>query len=151
MKKRTRRPSVAQVRDIASRHRPRGWSVIERGEPRKDYWDEWHGPSDLGEVLALADFDSRTIFVPPLIDRDSLYLFLHECGHVHFDHHSLPDAPMWVIEYEAERYAISAMRAEGVAVPRDAVKAAKRYVKRCIQCSTNDEDPPSYIVRWAFS
>lgn len=146
-----RRPTIARIREIADTHRPRGWEIEERGPVKGDYFKPYHGPNEFGETLAFADFEAKKIVCPPLVCRSSLFIYLHECGHVHMQHgRNANDVPAWEEEYEAERYAIDAMRSEGVAVPLEAIRAAKRYVRQCIESKYNDETVPRRIFRWAY-
>jgi hypothetical protein len=69
---------------------------------------------------------TRTILVPRPTTRRRLYVFAHECGHIALDHRGR--RPRHRQEYEAERYALEAMRRHGVAVPEAEILAGKRYV-----------------------
>lgn len=147
-----REPSISHIRAIADKHLPKGWEVVEKGEPRKDFFKAHNGAGLFGEVLGCADPFKKQIVCAPIICRSSLYLFLHEAGHVHFRHTEFADAetfPLWLIEYEAEMYAITAMRAEGLAIPRGAVAAAKKYVARCIESNADINATVSdRVLRW---
>src|SRR5690349_9659387 len=64
------------------------------------------------------------ISAPRPVTRKALYVYLHECGHVHLDHFTRFDF-VYIQEYEAERYAHQAMRAAGIPVPREMTRRAK--------------------------
>lgn len=124
---------------------------MERGAAGGDFFSKHTGAGEFGETLAFADWEERKIVCRPIVCRGSLYLYLHEAGHVNLQHGKYEDGevPLWLIEYEAEQYAITSMRAAGVAVPREAIVAAKSYVRRCIESPCNDETPPRKVVRWS--
>ena len=132
----------ARIRDIVRQHKPKGWLVIER--PVR------HG----NDGLALAT--SRTIYVPYLRDLHALYVFLHECGHVHMKHvraddDKTKDMPLWQQEWEAEQYAIRAMRAAGFRVPNYMMKSARAYVGEHLTLEDYDEDAYPAAVKFAFT
>lgn len=113
-----------RVRAAARRRRPRGWAVVER-TPRND-------------VLGMVNLHSRAIYVPPLVDADALFVLLHEVGHIE-NHHLAEDTrdpdvpPSWQLEYEAETWAIAAMRAEGFTVGHRMMDAARLNVRHRLQ------------------
>jgi hypothetical protein len=113
-----------RIRDIARRRKPRGWRIVER-QPR-------HG------ALGMATRANRIIYVPPLKSLASLFIYLHEVAHVVNRHlHGIPvheEFPHdWEYEFEAERWAIDALRAEGFSVPRAFQKAARENVRHRIE------------------
>lgn len=132
----SREPSVATIREIAKRHRPRGWKVRER-KPR-------------GDVLGYALFQEKVIECPPLVDREALAVYLHEVGHVQ-SRHMLDDSdvPVWQWEYEAETYAVGAMRAEGIAFPRHLLKDAKLGVRIALEAD-KDAHPSDEVLKFAY-
>jgi hypothetical protein len=71
--------------------------------------------------------DVRIIEAPRPGTRRALYVFLHECAH-HLLGHLTDRRPTHVHELEAERWAHTAMRAEGLAVPKKETQLAKIYV-----------------------
>ena len=118
-------PQVEQrIRDVARRRTPRGWSVIER-KPRND-------------TIGMVKLRSRVIYVPPLVDEDALFVLLHEIAHIE-NRHLVDNArdydapPCWQMEFEAETWAIAAMRAEGFIVRHDMVAAARLNVRHRLQ------------------
>lgn len=113
-----------KIRDVVRRRRPRGWRVIER-LPRNG-------------AIGMVTQTRHCIYVPPLVDKNALFVFLHEVGHIVNQHlhagPSLPgDAPGWQIEYEAEHWAIAAMRAEGFTVSREMLAAARQNVRHRVE------------------
>jgi hypothetical protein len=104
-----------RIREVVKNRTPKGFTVIER-VPRHNA----DGMTTSGGV----------IYVPPLISLDALFVFLHEVGHavnghVHADR---CNEPVWQHEYEAEAWAIAAMRAEGFRVGRALLAAARANV-----------------------
>jgi len=95
---------------------------------------------------------TREIYSPRILCRESLFIYLHECAHLHLGH-CRPDSkmPIWKQEYEAELWAISTMRMEGLAVPRRIMKWARQYVKDCIKEDIKKRGlpmPPAKVLRW---
>lgn len=91
------------------------------------------------------------MYVPRPTTREALYVYLHECAHHHLGH-TKPDyrAPLWKQEYEAEQWATSAMRREGLSVPRSMIREAKLYVGECAEIDKKKgrEGPPARIRKW---
>lgn len=78
-------------------------------------------------------YDPPRIVTPRPVTRKAIYIFLHECGHAHLHRTGArPKRPRYVEEFEAEQFAHAAMRAEGIAIPREMTERAKRYVSRKI-------------------
>ena len=136
----------ARIRDAARRHKPRGWKIRER-LPR-------HG------CTGMAFLTPRIIYCPPLNNPDALYVYFHEVGHV-VGKHLYPgrirpdDRDMgWIDEYEAETYAIGAMRAEGFRVDRSTLADAREYVADAFKERHDfaDLDHPHFqkALRFAF-
>lgn len=92
---------------------------------------------------------SREIYVPRPVTRDALFVYLHECGHLFLGHCSPGySEPLWKQEYEAEQWATSIMRLEGVSVSRKMLNMAKSYVRECIRQDRKEGRPlPPYRVR----
>lgn len=68
----------------------------------------------------------------PATTRKRLYVVAHECGHVALHKPPRRSKPVYKIEFEAEQYAIEALRRHGVAVPKCMVEAGRGYVARKI-------------------
>ena len=95
--------------------------------------------------------DCRIITAPwPATTRRELYIVAHEIGHVALGHRAR-QLPVYVQEFEAERFAIALMRRAGLAVPRDMTARGKRYValkiERAFRRGARWIDPD--IARWA--
>lgn len=92
-----------------------------------------------GERLAI-------IHVPQPTTRRRLYVFAHECGHVALDHDG--SKPVHRKEYEAEKWAIAALRAHGVPVPLKQIRYGKKYVaskiEKAVRRRTRQFDRESY-------
>ena len=69
---------------------------------------------------------SRRICAPRPLTRRALHVYLHEVAHVVLEH--FHDRPVHQREYEAEDWAFSVMKAEGIAVPFASLERAKAYV-----------------------
>jgi hypothetical protein len=91
------------------------------------------------------------MYVPKPVSREALYVYLHECAHHHLGH-TKPDyrEPLWKQEYEAEQWATTTMRREGLSVPRAMIASAKQYVGECadIDKKKGREGPPSRVRKW---
>lgn len=118
-------PSRARLLACAKKHQPRGWKLSPTGiHP------------DLGDgvkAIAYADFTNAIIVHPEIVDRDALYIFLHECGHVHHKHGKDCDHTLLEQEWEAEQYAMRAMRADGIPIRRSLIRGVKRYLRNIIE------------------
>lgn len=99
-----RKLTQERINEIVKRYRPRGWRVAQSRH-------RWTWSS------AKAEPNKRVLYVPTLDDDDSLFIYLHECGHVvlkHFDN----DLPAHREEFEAERFAVHVFRTEGLPVTK---------------------------------
>lgn len=96
----------------------------------------------------------RSITLSAELDRESpdwLFVFLHECGHVH-NRHCIKDGklvPRWREEYEADQYAKKAMKRYGIAVPRDRIVTQKKNVRDLIE-ATPEDDHDEDVLRYAY-
>ena len=104
---------------IVRKHKPRGWTVIfsRRG---------------LNNEYGTANFETKTIKCAKIRDVFTLLVFLHECGHVHLRHAMQHDKPEHLQEYEAERYALHSVLAEGFGVSGVHRFAARDQVQEAI-------------------
>lgn len=101
--------------------------------------------------MGIACFKSKSI---KCIEIDSYYnlaVFLHECGHVNLGHKQDADSLDYLaqIEYEAEMYAVTAMRAMGLRVPARYLQDAKKYVRACVE-RTPDAPHSDEVLRFAY-
>lgn len=71
------------------------------------------------------------MIAPLPVTRKALYIYLHECAHIHLGHTGAK--PSHVQEMEAEKQAHKWMREAGIPVPRAMTRRAKAYVGRKIQ------------------
>jgi hypothetical protein len=110
------------MRSIMRKHKPKGWAVREHaaGADGKFLLD---GARLKGETW----FEERVIHTVRVLDRYALAVFLHECGHAHMQHVKESDSSAQD-EFEAEMYAVKAMRAAGLAVPKTYLEDAREYV-----------------------
>lgn len=125
-----------RARQIMHSYKPRGWKIKMGGAHQRG-------------ASGLCDYDSRTIFVPLVCDDYSLFVYLHEVGHVRL--HTRSKKPGHVTEYEAEAYARRMLRACGFRVTRTMLVAGKRYVANVIKMDQINGLPIDPVVRrWAL-
>jgi len=94
---------------------------------------------------------TRELYVPSPVCRESLFIYLHECGHMHLGHcKPTYKEPLWKQEWEAEQWAIAAMRRERLPVPRSMITRAKLYIKECIEVDHKKGRslPSARIMKW---
>ena len=75
---------------------------------------------------ALHKADVAAIEAPLPKTRKALYVFLHECGHLHL--HRRTSKSRHRREYEAEVYAHCRMQEAGIEVPESMTENARRYI-----------------------
>ncbi len=93
---------------------------------------------------------NREIICEPITDRERLFVFLHECGHVHNRHlRKNIDIPAWQEEYEADQYAMIAMRAEGVQIPMVILDHHKNLVRLALNIDQDGTDNVK-VLRYAY-
>jgi hypothetical protein len=126
------------------RHKPKGWTVREYA-PGAD--GRFRDVEDGGRAMGLADLDDHIIHCVRVTDRYSLAVYLHECGHAHMKHQTSDSSAQ--DEYEAEIYAITALRAGGVSVPRGYLTSAKEYVGSHAKAES-DLQHSEPLLRFAF-
>jgi hypothetical protein len=125
-----------RINEIVKRYRPRGWKIVES----KQRW-EWSS--------AAVWSGNRTIYAPSLIDDDSLFLYLHEVGHVRLGHFDI-DIPKHREEFAAECFAFHAFRAEGIPITKLIAEDAKTRIRIWIGRDTKKGIPiQHHIARWA--
>lgn len=128
-----------RIRAVVAKRLPRGYKLKERL------------PTD--DLEGYASSEPKRIVCPPLIDRFALGVFLHEVGHVVLGHLRSDDLPGWREEYEAEQWAMKAMRAEGFRVSDEFAGRARHNVRCCIEKAL-DKEPDCVIdeevLRFAF-
>lgn len=128
--------TLERINEIVKRHRPRGWRVAQS----KRRWD-WSSAS--------ANWEKRTLYVPTLKDDDSLFLYLHEVGHIVRRHFHL-DLPAHREEFEAEHFAVHVFRTEGIPVTKLIVSDARARLCSHIEADIKKGVPiQRHIARWA--
>ena len=131
------RLTTIQIDGIIRRHLPRGWK-LRISQQMKTQFGYTHPAKK--EIVMYHHVRHWT--------RWSLMIFLHEVGHVRIKHDV--DAPAHVEEYEAELYAMYALRHEGIPVPCDGLDNAKRNVRVRIHEDEAKGIPIlPHIERWA--
>ena len=127
-----------KYREIVRRHLPRGARLTETEKM----------PKGIGGEVS----ECKHIKCFPIECRWSLMLFLHECGHLRLQHFKTDHgAPRWREEYEANKYAIDAMRSEGLPLSRPCVTEFKSNIAQFIHLAVDqgehidDED----VLRFA--
>ncbi len=139
---------MTKLRDIMTVHWPHGWVVYERTPINS----KGQFKSVVGLVAGLTRPELKIIEVSDVVCRETLYVFLHECGHVNCGHFASDDEeslPLAQHEYEAETYAINAMRAGGLSVPRKTLKGAREYVRKCIE-EEPDRIQTKEVLKFAY-
>lgn len=129
-----------RYQDVIALHHPKGYRLKER---------------KLRATHGFATF-RRDIVCEPIRDNAALFVYLHECGHVHARHlHDVVQPkngfPDWRAEYEADQYAIVAMRAHKLSIPRARSKEAKEvlreYIVRGLEKGEHIDDE---VLRYAY-
>lgn len=128
----SREPSQKRLDAIVDAEKPPSpWRVVWRDPHNKR--GQFFCPG-VGWARGVADFHNKLLECVPVVDRESLLVYLHEVGHIELKHgvdHYWEELAQ--CEYEAETYAIKALRAYGIAVPRTYIAKAKSYVDSCIR------------------
>jgi len=99
------------------------------------------------QLTGRVSYRNRTCAMPEIKTRKSLYIALHELGHIVNGH----IRPVYKGEYLAEKYAHARMRELGLTIPRIVTARAKEYVqmkiRRAERRHINYVDPQ--IRKWA--
>lgn len=133
-----------RINEIVKRHRPRGWRV--RQSHHRWKWESAEADDGIRNGVRVGP---RFIAVPTIIDDDSLFLYLHECGHVHQGHFKIK-LPRHREEFEAERYALHVFRNEGIPVTKTIMKAVRTRLCAHIEYDIKRHVPiQRHIARWA--
>lgn len=101
----------------------------------------------------LAEFKRSITIDSALEEREALFVFLHECGHVHCRHLGKMEKrfPIWRQEYEADQYAIRAMKAEGISIPRGTLSDHREVLREYIDCAHDrGETVDDEVLRYAY-
>jgi hypothetical protein len=125
-----------RFREIVKQHRPAGYKLNER---------TMHANYGLTTFV-------RLISCEPIMDRAALLIFLHECGHVHLGHlRKYKGLPVWKQEYEADQYAIKAMKAAGYPLPRERLREMKEVMRDYIlEAQHKHEEVDEEVLRYAY-
>jgi hypothetical protein len=134
-----------RINEIVKRHRPRGWQVHQSAHRWRWESADAHDTRKInGKVVS-----THLLEVPTLKDDDSLFLYLHEVGHVVQGHFKLK-LPRHREEFEAERFALHVFRNEGIPVTRHIMKALRARLCGSIQYDIKRGIPiQHHIARWA--
>lgn len=124
---------------IVKQHRPAGYKLARRKMTR---------------LNGYARFERAIVVNRDLKGADALFVFLHECGHVHLRHlcgeGSITTFSRARDEYEADQYAIKAMREAGVAIPRHTLARHKALVGELIAEAKDHEHIEDDVLRYAY-
>jgi hypothetical protein len=124
-----------RINEIVKRHRPRGWRVAQS----RYRWD-WSS--------AQADPNKRTLYVPTLKDDDSLFLYLHEVGHIVRRHWNV-NLSKHREEFEAEHFAIHVFKTEGIPITNIIIRDVKYRLREHIKADRKRGVPiERHIARW---
>jgi len=136
-------PSKTQIDGIVRRHLPRGWTlrIYGKGSLRDLDW------------VGLCNYEKRRITLRwPISSVHDVFIFLHEVGHARIHASEADNGNRYIHEYEAERYAMRAVRHEGLPVTREELKAAKQNVRERIrEAEHRGVKVGPKIRRWACS
>lgn len=121
LRKARRQLSLERIQEMMNRYLPMGWTIK---APWKSKKHDGEASWAKGRRISLAKYP---------YDAYSLYVFLHECGHVFMGHcHPSSHMPLHLEEYEAERWALMILDIEGIKSPGSIVTSAKRNVRKAI-------------------
>jgi len=101
----------ARIDQLVEHYRPNKWSIVQKKS---------HAKGGDGSC----SYPRRTIYVPPVVDDYSFFVYLHEVAHAT----NRTDKPGHQDEYLAERWAMSEFRNIGVRVTREILRQAKHNV-----------------------
>lgn len=132
-----RRPlTLEQIAEIVKRYRPRGWRI--RQSHHRWVWR-----------TALVVWETKTIHVPTLKDEESLFIFMHEVGHITHGHFRM-GLSSHREEFEAERFAIHIFRTEGIPVTQSIMNLARLRIQEWIKRDLKEDVViQPHIARWA--
>lgn len=125
---------------IVARHLPAGYRVLELAR---------HEASGTGVTHRT---ERKTVECPPIRDRYALAVLAHEIGHLVLGHCWRAE-PGWLQEYEADMWAIEALRAEGVSVCETFRGQSRVSVREHVDAALAkdpDADIDAKVLRWAF-
>lgn len=142
-------PTEDEVSRAVKLHLPRGWKLKwkkGRTYPGEKFYVKGHG-----YVRGIAHLDDRFIESIEPTTYYNLAVFLHECGHAQLGHvHDEGTIDYGAeIEYEAEQYAIKAMRAMGLTVSAKYLRDAKKYVRDCVE-EEPDVQHSDAVLKFAY-
>lgn len=101
----------------------------------------------------LAEFKRSITVDSSLEEREMLFVFLHECGHVNLRHLGKMEKrfPLWRQEFEADQYAIKAMKADGIPIPRKQLQGNKEVLREYIDLAHDKaEHVDDEVLRYAY-
>lgn len=128
--------TAERVREIAKRYRPRGYRI---SESRK----RWRSNS-----AAVCNI-KRIIYCPTLECDESLFLYLHEVGHVTKQHFARK-LPAHREEFEAEQFAVHIFRVEGIPLTKYIRDTIRERLCSWIASDMKKNVPiERHIARWA--
>ena len=131
-------PIVPGFDHIVQSHRPAGYEIKKR---------------KLNAVNGETKFVRRINLNKDLSPRNMLFVLLHEFGHVHMRHLTrdghVTDG-LWQDEYEADQYAIKAMRHAGVPIPKDILAQHKLLVRDRVEAAPNGAIISKEVLRYAY-
>lgn len=139
-----RKLSQERIDEIVKRYRPRGWSI--RESEHRWYWESAEADNGMRKGVRVKP---RVIACPTLRDADSLFLFLHEVGHVRLGHFKLK-LVRHREEFEAERFAIHVFRCEGIPVTKNIRTRIRERLRQHIKYDIEHNVPiQHHIARYA--
>ncbi len=127
-----------KFKHIVAKHMPTGYELVIKAMAANN---------------GLAEFKRSITIDSNLEERSMLFVFLHECGHVHFQHLRKAEIGRLLVdqEFEADQYAIKAMRAAGVPIPRQILSDHKEVMRENIVAAhAVGETVDDEILRYAY-
>lgn len=110
---------MQKFKHVIDRHKPKGYTLKIRALTANDGMTQFRRDITIDSALE---------------ERAALFVFLHECGHVYYGHMSKTYQGDTVhAEYQADQYAIAAMKAEGVPIPRKQLENHKAVMRKYIE------------------
>lgn len=139
-----RKLSQERIDEIVKRYRPRGWRI--RQSQHRWHWESAEADDGIRKGVRIGP---RIIAVPVLIDDDSLFLYLHEIGHITLGHFKLK-LPCHREEFEAERFALHVFRTEGLPATKAIMAGVRARMRLHIKADIKRGVPiQRHIARWA--
>ena len=135
----TTKPNIAACyEEIVKAHRPSGYQLKTK--------------TLRGADSGYVHFKREIVIHEGITTPSELFVYLHECGHIrngHVTDHPKKQQPKWREEYEADQYAIMAMRDAGRPIPRDVLATHRQVVREHVEASDDVCDDHA-VLKYAY-